>query len=201
MIKKFIDTYGELLDTDQNEFFERAEYALELEDYSILVDMIKNSQIELKPEIIFDGYKEYKLIGSNTHIYSFLQDNFEKVLTDFNGLNIKRFQDNEHLFRKEDIFITQHKIGDSIIKVAYLSVNMEDSDPLKDKVNPNLQLKFENIYNTNTITLTYYLSDLEEIFKIMKFIPNYGIGWNPVELDEVINNFIKATKECLGVNN
>ena len=49
--------------------------------------MIKDSQIKLKPEIIFDGYKEYKLIDSNTYIYSFLQDNFERVLTDFNGIN------------------------------------------------------------------------------------------------------------------
>ena len=100
-IKDYLNNFGEFLDIDQQAFFDYAEDYLGSEDYYKLVDMLKESGINLSPKDIFNGYDTYKL----THnIKEFILDNFIKDINDFNNFDIKDLTKDKEIFYIDKIF-------------------------------------------------------------------------------------------------
>lgn len=198
-IKSFLRKYCELLDTNQTKFFDMCEDVLSVEDYTYLVDMIKDADCVLKPEIIFDGYDDYKTIESIFYLNNFIDDNFTiEGIKDFNGFNIKDLKDKSTDLMHQDIYIKEHLVGDVEVAETCFEITYEDNYSIyKDGITNQLIVRFYDKRGRHLTSFIYYLSDLEDLFNIFKVVPNYGIGWNKVYLEEARNNFIETLKDIL----
>ena len=201
-LREFFHKYGELLDTNQTEFFDVCEDILNIENYKYLVDMIKDAGCVLKPELIFDGYDDYKIAKNMLHLNNFIDDNFTiEGIKDFNGFNIKDLKDKSTDLIHQNIYIKEHLVGDVEVAETCFEITYEDNYSIyKDGITNQLIIRFYDKRGRHLTSFIYYLDDLEDLFNIFKVVPNYGIGWNKVYLEESRDNFIQTLKDCLGIS-
>lgn len=199
-LKNFLNKYGALLDTNQGEFFDYAEDYLSIEDYSTLVYILKDSKVDLNPETIFSEFANYKLLDSNLSIKDFIAINFDIEEIDyFNGFNIKNLDGKSISLGKHNIFAINNRVGEVEVASADLIFTYESESIYIDNIENQFQIRFFKRDGTLLTTFIYRTADIEDLFKLVKVVPDYGIGYNKVEIEEAAANFIHTLKGILGV--
>ena len=202
-LKEFIHKYLDELNTDIVEFLDCAENELDIDDYAILINMLEDSNIELLPEEIFKDYSECELLRNNPHIRYFMSQKFDvDEINDFNGWSIKNIEGKSAALRHQDIYIINNRVGDSEVAGADLVIRFEDDLFHSDeRIHNNIQIRFFSKNGTTLKTFIYFTADIEEeMYNLFKVVPNYGIGWNINQLNEIKQTFVGTLKDCLEIN-